>query len=268
MSVAILDASAWREYRGKPANSGANETTHLAKIADQSGKLHDCFVKLLLPNGPALLCEAMGWLLARTSDVPCPAFAAIVLVPVEELRKHGPLPSKFDGMALCPAWCSEVVAGKAVRQVHKMFFFIAKKNCLQSKDARKIAAFDYWSDLRDRNFGNVIHSSKGGYVAIDHETLLHDLLWLPTGIMYQERSLLVEAKKALSTADFQRFQLDMASASNGHYQALLDARQDMEEIIAKITPKHASATISEAVVRILGQRSQAGWMSNELKVIS
>lgn len=268
MSVAILDASAWREYRGKPANSGANETTHLAKIADQSGKLHDCFVKLLLPNGPALLCEAMGWLLARTSDVPCPAFAAIVMVPVEELRKHGPLPSKFDGMALCPAWCSEVVAGKAVRQVHKMFFFIARKNCLRSKDARKIAAFDHWSDLRDRNFGNVIQSSKGGYVAIDHETLLHDLLWIPSGTRYQERSLMVEAKKALSTADFQRFQLDMASASNGHAQALVDARQDMEEIISKIVPSHASPRMSDAIVQMLGQRSQAGWMSNELKVIT
>lgn len=268
MSVAILDASAWREYRGKPANPGVNETTHLAKIADQSGKLHDCFVKLLLPNGPALLCEAMGWLLAQKSDVPCPTFAAIVLVPVDELRKHGPLPSKFDGMALCPAWCSEVVAGKAVRQVHKMLFFIARKNCLRSKDARKIAAFDYWSDLRDRNFGNVIHSSKGGYVAIDHETLLHDLLWLPTGTKYEERSLLVEAKKALSTSDFQRFQLDMANASNGHAQALVAARQDMETIISKLVPAHTSPKISEAIVQMLGQRSHAGWMSNELNVIT
>lgn len=268
MSVPILDASAWREYRGKSANSGANETTHLAKIADQSGRLHDCFVKLLLPNGPALLCEAMGWLLARSSDVPCPAFAAIVMVPVEELRLHGALPPKFDGMSLCPAWCSEVVAGKSVRQVHKMLFFIARKNCLRSKDVRKIAAFDHWSDLRDRNFGNVIHSSKGGYVAIDHETLLHDLLWLPTGLTYQERSLLVEARKALSTSDFQRFQLDMASASNGHAQALVDARQDLEEIISKIVPVHVSSVMSDAIVQMLGQRSQVGWMSNELKVIS
>lgn len=32
MSVPILDASAWREYRGKPANSGVNATTHMAKV--------------------------------------------------------------------------------------------------------------------------------------------------------------------------------------------------------------------------------------------
>jgi len=194
MSVSILDASAWREFRGKPANAGLNETTHLAKIADASGKLHDCFVKLLPMGGPALLCEALGWLLARKSDVSCQAFGAIVLVPVDELRKCAPLPSKFDAMALCPAWCSEIVAGKSVRQIHKMFYFIARKNCLR-KDARKIAAFDQWSDLRDRNFGNVIQSRKGGYIAIDHESLLHDLLWVVTGCGFEERSLMVEAAK-------------------------------------------------------------------------
>lgn len=267
MSVAILDSSAWREYRGRPANVGQNETTHLAKIADSYGKLHDCFVKLLVPDGPALLCEAMGWLLARASAVPCPAFAAIVMVPVDELRKYGALPDKFNGMALCPAWCSEVVAGKAVRQVHKMSFFIARGNCLRSKDARKIAAFDHWSDLRDRNFGNVIRSSNGGYVAIDHETLLHDLLWLPCGIKFEERSLLVEARKSLSTADFQRFQMDMAGAANGHSKALDDAREDLRDIIAKILsidPIPATESIMEA----LGRRSGPGWMSEELKVIA
>lgn len=100
----------------------------------------------------------------------CPAFGAIVLVPLAELAKSHPLPPQLHGQALCPAWCSEVVSGKSLRQVHKMAFFIAKKNCLRSRDARKIAAFDKWTDLRDRNFGNVIQSSKGGYVAIDHET--------------------------------------------------------------------------------------------------
>ena len=267
MSVPILDASAWREFRGKPANAGLNETTHLAKIADASGKLHDCFVKLLPMDGPALLCEALGWLLARKSDVSCPAFGAIVLVPVDELRKCTPLPSKFDGMGLCPAWCSGIVAGKSVRQIHKMFYFIARKNCLRSKDARKIAAFDQWSDLRDRNFGNVIQSSKGGYVAIDHESLLHDLLWAPTGDGFEERSLMVEARNVLSATDFQRFQVDMASAANGHAQALVDAKADLADIIAKLIPEHAP-TATRAIMQTLDQRAQSGWLSNILGVIA
>jgi hypothetical protein len=266
VTVPILDASAWREFRGKPANAGLNETTHLAKIADASGKLHDCFVKLLPMDGPALLCEALGWLLARASGVPCPAFGAIVLVPVEDLRTCTALPAKFNGMSFCPAWCSEVVAGKSVRQIHKMYYFIAKKNCLRSKDARKIAAFDKWSDLRDRNFGNVIQSSKGGYVAIDHESLLHDLLWVPTGRGFEERSLMVEARRALSSADFQRFQVDMANAANGHAQALIDAKADLADIIAKLLPGYAS-TATHAIMQTLNQRAQSGWLSNTLGVI-
>lgn len=266
MTVPILDASAWREFRGKPGSAGINETTHLAKIADANGKLHDCFVKLL-PDGPALMCEAIGWTLAHQSDVACPAFGAIVMVPVAELRKCVALPARFDAMTVCPAWCSEVVAGKAVRQVHKMAFFLAKKNCLRSKDARKIAAFDKWGDLRDRNFGNVIQSAKGGYVAIDHETLLHDLLWVPFGRTYEERCLMAEAKKGLSAADFQRFQVDMANAAKGHAKALAGAHDDLADIIAKIVPTDAAA-LTHRIEQTLDLRAQPGWLANLLKVIA
>lgn len=267
MSVEILDASAWREYRGRPSSAGINETTHLAKIADKSGRLRDCFVKLMQPNTPALLCEALGWLLARAAGVQCPDFAAIVLVPVAELRRHGPLPSTFNGSAVAPAWCSEIVVGKSVRQVHKMSFVLARANCLRSKDARKIASFDQWSDLRDRNFGNVIQSSKGGYVAIDHETLLHDLLWAPSGTTWTQHSLLEHARKALKSGDFQRFQLDMAAAAKGHEQALEAAQVSIDEIIVKLLPAHAP-TLGAAIKGALRERSAPGWMSDKLKVIS
>jgi hypothetical protein len=267
MSVDILDASAWREYRGRPSSAGINETTHLAKIADRSGRLRDCFVKLMKPGTPALLCEALGWLLARAAGVQCPDFAAIVLVPVAELRRHGPLPAEFDRAALAPAWCSEIVAGKSVRQVHKMSFVVARAACLRSKDARKIAAFDQWSDLRDRNFGNVIQSSKGGYVAIDHETLLHDLLWEPSGISWTEHSLLEHARKALKTGDFQRFQLDMAAAAKDHDHALKAAQPSVDEIIVKLLPAQAQA-LGDAIKGALAERSAPGWMSDKLKVIS
>ena len=267
MSVPILDASAWREYRGKPANSGINATTHMAKVADTNGKLRDCYVKLLPLDTPALLCEAIGWLLARKSDVACPAFGAIILVPVAELRKCTPLPPQFDSMTLCPAWCSEVVAGKTVKQIHTMAYFVAKKNCLRSKDARKIAAFDQWGDLRDRNFGNVIASAKGGYVAIDHETILHDLLWIPAGRSYTEWSLLNEAKAALDAAGIKKFQVDMANAAKGHAKAFLDAKADLAAIVAKLQPGTAAA-LTLSIEKTLDERSQPDWLSNKLGVIA
>lgn len=267
-TVPVLDASAWREFRGVPASAGANPTTHLAKVADPSGKLHDCFVKLL-PQGPALLCEALGWTLARASGVPCTAFGAILIVPLGELRKSVKLPPALDGAAFWPAWCSEVVGGKSLRQVHKWAFFIAKRNLFRSQDARKIAAFDKWTDLRDRNFGNVIRSPKGGYVAIDHETLLHDLLWVPIGTTWGQRCLTIEAGKALSDVDFRRFQVDMANAANGHAPALAAVQSDIDAIIAKIvTVPAAAAQLSQTISSALTQRSQPGWMASHLQVIA
>lgn len=267
MSVPILDASAWREFRGKTAPSGINQTTHLAKVADAKGMLHDCYVKLLPTDTPALLCEAIGWLLARKSDVACPSFGAILLVPVDKLRECTPLPAEFNRMTLCPAWCSEVVAGKTVKQIHTMAYFVARKNCLRSKDIRKIAAFDEWSDLRDRNFGNVIASSKGGYVAIDHETLLHDLLWIPAGRNYVEWSLLKEAKSALDAASVKKFQVDMANAARVHAKALLDVAVDLNAIVSQLQPGNSEA-LSQSIHQTLAARSQPDWLSNKLGVIA
>lgn len=267
MSVPILDSSAWREYRGKPASSGVNETAHLAKIADTAGKLRDCFVKLLPLTYPSLLGEAIGWLLARASDLSCVPFAAIVIVPLAELRKSAELPSEFDGMDECPAWCCEIVAGKSVRQIHKWAFWLARRQCLHSKDARKIASFDVWTDLKDRNFGNVIRSPNGGYVSIDHETILHDLLWPPSGKIFHPRSLLAEAQQHMSPKDFQRFQVDMANAAHKHAQGLVTARADLADIITKIYPR-LSEKLIPAALNTLDQRAQAGWLADTLGVIA
>ena len=266
-TVLLLDVSAWREFRGVPSTAGQNPTTHLAKVADLSGKLHDCFVKLL-PPGPGLLCEALGWMLARASGINCPTFGAILLVPLDELRKSVALPSIYDGITTLPAWCSGLVEGKSLRQVHKFEFYFTKKNFFKSQDARKIAAFDKWTDLRDRNFGNVIHSAKGSYVAIDHETLLHDLLWLPLGIKWEERCLTAEASKALSGVDLKQFHVQMANAAKDHAEALISAQADLDAIVAKVIPDPTDAArLSQTITSVLTQRSQPKWLANQLQVI-
>ncbi|NMM76217.1 hypothetical protein [Acidovorax sp. SRB_24] len=156
-----------------------------------------------------------------------------------------------------------------MKQVHKWAFFIAKKNLFRSQDARKIAAFDKWTDLRDRNFGNVIRSPKGGYVAIDHETLLHDLLWVPFGTTWAERCLTSEAGKTLTGVDYKRFQVDMANAANGHAAALAAVQRDLDALVAKIvTPPAAAAQLSQTISTSLSHRSQPGWMTSLLKVIA
>jgi len=267
MSIPILDSSAWREFRGKPANSGMNETTHLAKIVDANGKLHDCFVKLLPLNYPSLLGEAVGWLLARASGVTCVPFGAIVMVPLTKLRECMSLPERFDGMDFCPAWCSEIVAGKSVRQINKWAFFLSRSNCLRSKDARRIAAFDVWTDLRDRNYGNVIRAADGSYISIDHETILHDLLWMPTGRIFHERSLLLEAKEHLDDSALKRFHMDMAEAAQKHGNGLTKAESDITNIIGMIYPALVP-TLNQLVLDLLKERSHRSWFASALGVIA
>lgn len=268
MRLPILDSLAWREFRGTPGHSGLNTTTHLAKIADTTGKLHDCYVKLLAPNRPSLLCEAIGWLLTQSIGVPSTTFGAIVLVPVSELLKTGmALPDPIGDWETCPAWCSEIVSGKSVRQVHKWAFWLARKNCLRSKDTRHIAALDVWADNRDRNYGNVIRSTDGGYVSIDHETLLHDLLWRPTGICFEPRSLLAEAEQHLSSEELKRFHVEMVAASNSHATGLLDADSDITDIISALYPAHA-AQLKESIFAYLNERSQAGWLASQMGIIA
>ena len=266
MNVTILDASAWREFRGKPNNTGINETAHLAKIADTSGNLHDCFVKLLPLEYPSLLGEAIGWLLARSSDVNCVPYAAIVMVPLNELRKSIVLPKEFESLEYCPAWCCELLAGKSVRQIHKWAFWLSRHRCLHSIDARKIAAFDLWTDLRDRNFGNVIRVPGGGYVSIDHETILHDLLWPPSGKIFYPHSLLDEACKNLSQAQLLKFKMEMVNAANKHASGLANVRSSLADIINTIYP-NLSASLIPATLKLLEERAQTGWIAKILGVI-
>lgn len=267
MPVPILNASAWREFRGVPGSAGVNPTTHLASVADANGKLHSCYVKLLRPNTPALLCEAIGWALANPVGVPITSFGAVVLVPLDKLRSCMTLPQWTDGQSVCAAWCTEVVAGRSVRQVHKWEFWLARKRCLHSKDVRSIAAFDVWTDNRDRNYGNVIRTPAGGYIAIDHETLLHDLLWLPTGTSYARRSLVDEAKQHLSSNDLKQFNVELAGASGKHGSGLANVQVQLNAFIDRLYPQ-AAPMLSKSVIGYLSLRSQAGWLASEIGVIA
>lgn len=113
----------------------------------------------------------------------------------------------------------------------------------------------------------MIASSKGGYVAIDHETLLHDLLWIPAGRTYTEWSLLNEAKLALDASEVKKFHVDMAHAAKGHAQALQDAKADLADIIERLIPSTAQA-MTQTIEHMLDQRSQPDWLSNRLGVIA
>lgn len=265
-NLSIYDTSAWVEFRGVPKSLGQNKTTHFAKIIDDAGKLHNCYVKLLNLQTPSLIGESIGWLLAKANSIPCSQFACVVFVPIKELEKHIQLPDWATQLEAYPAWCTEIVNGKSLAQMHRWEYLLYRKSCFKSKDVSSIAAMDYWTDNRDRNTGNVIRNSNGKYIAIDHETLLHDLLWLAIGIKFEERSLLSSAKLELSKADAIQFNLDVAIAGKQHEEGYKSALVAIEEILSKIYGSNAPALIT-SIKNYIEPRSKSGWLSKELGVI-
>jgi len=260
--VQILGKDAWREFRGDPGVKGMNGSSHLAKIEDSTGKLHSCFVKLLDPSKPALLCEALGWVLAHNSETPTVPFAAITAIPKSKLEKNVELPSWTENYDFCPAWCGEIVEGKSVKQIYTWKFFTGRLACLRHKTTRQIAAFDIWTDNRDRNYGNVIKSKSNEYIAIDHETLLHDLLWLPMGLQYAERSLLKEAKTYLPEKDFDKFLADLVGHAEHYKDALKKSEREIKSVISALYP--GNSRLESAVIDHLENRCEKDWITDEL----
>ena len=270
--VRILDATAWREYRGQPGTDTFN-STHIAMIADESKVERLCFVKLAAnPGRPTLLCEAMGWVLAGHAGLKRAEFAAVVFVDKARLAKSqvlSPECEAYPGDSI-PAWCSQAIPGKSVlssaKTIYKpgMLFFQELKAFLNSADARKFAAFDRWTGLRDRNMGNVIRHASGGYASIDHETLLHDLLWGSSDFLFH--CLVTKAEKDLDSKRIKAFKADMTRAALGHPKALADAQRELNEILRVFLPATA-AGLHAAVLDFLDQRSQRGWLAGELGVL-
>jgi hypothetical protein len=267
----ILPPSAWIEFRGVPNLKTLNEgALHFALVKDPDGNEHKCVVKLIdLTTSAGLLCEGLGWLLAQASGVNVPAFAAVLRVPIGKLENSMKLPSFVSGHSEYLAWCVEVVDGKALLQVHKWIFWLARLKCLYAKNTPVIAAFDYWADNRDRNYGNVIRSKDGQYVAIDHESLLDQVVWQRYfGLSFKKNSLLDEAELRLSPHRVHKFKCEMGLAAEGHANAIKSTNAASLTFVQNIIPDAAFAKSLWTEIEIfLTSRAQSGWLSGELGVI-
>jgi hypothetical protein len=211
----------------------------------------------------------LGWLLAQAAGGNVPAFAAVLRVPLVELGKSMTLPAFVAGYPEYLAWCVEVVEGSAVSQVNRWMFWLARARCLHAKNTPVIAAFDYWADNRDRNYGNVIRSRDGQYIAIDHESLLHDVVWRKYyGMEFTLNSLLQEARLRLPASQLHRFQCDMALAAEKHAIAIQAMKTVGVKFVSDIVPDPAlSAQLWTEIETFLALRAQIGWLAGELGVI-
>lgn len=265
----ILPSSSWVEFRGLPKVDTLHASEiHFALVKDSSGKDRKCAVKFIDLNASnGLVCEGIGWLLAKASGVSVPSFASILMVPVQKLSSSMKVPSWLHVYNEYPAWCVEIVEGNAVAHVHKWLYWLSVGNCLKAKNTPVLASFDLFSDNRDRNFGNVIKSKDGKYVAIDHELLLYELLHVPVNRLFVLNSLLEVAEKRLSAELFLKFKCDMATAVSLHESAILSIRPNAMAFLESIIPDSAQSQIWWAKIEtFLNARAQIGWMSNRLGV--
>lgn len=267
----ILSSSAWQEFRGKPKNQTLNESAiHFAIVKDAQGKRRKCAVKFVdLSARPGLICEGLGWLLAGATDVHIPEFAAVLMVPIAKLSGCMAVPSFLSNHTEYPAWCVEIVDGSSVAQLSKWAFWLerGKHKCLEAENTAIMASFDYWVDNQDRNYGNVIKGPDGRYIAIDHEALLHALLYKPYGMNFELRSLLNEAEARMKPARFLKFKCDMAVAANKHEVAITNMKIRCISFLNAVLPGATqSADLWKDVEIFLDERCQKGWMSDELKV--
>lgn len=267
MPIPFLDETAWREFKTRPGNTGMN-STHVAIISDTHGNERPCFVKLAPdPNMPTLLCEAMGWVLAGHAGLERPPFVAVVMVNIAKLHRCMPLPSEvvLSGNQHCAAWCSEALAGKSLLHRNRGDLVTDRKAFLRAADSRKIAAFDEWTNIRDRNLGNVIKLARGGYGVIDNETMLYDFIW-PKSADLNSNRLIQHAKGAFDTKDYKRFMVDMANAAKGHTGALANAEADLDSLLKVMLPHQPTAKTS--VVSLLEGRCKDDWLQKQLAVIA
>lgn len=270
MAIKIFPSQSWLEFRSLPERPGLNTTTHMALVADHNGVAQKCYLKFInVQESPGLLCEGIGWLVAKAAGIDVPDFAAIVLVPLDKLAKSMKIPTWMNGYAEYPAWCVKAVDGKSIAQINKWSAWLRRSQCLSAKSTPALAAFDKWIDNRDRNYGNIIRISAKNYSAIDHEKILYELLWVNSyQITFDERSLLIQAAANLDDVKRHNFLCSAAKAADGHSRALDSSAQEIIQYLSYIVVgDQESKLLWDAIQKFLKSRSTPGWMANELGVI-
>lgn len=263
----ILPPESWREFRGVPSSKGLNQTTHLAVIADEHGKLHKCYVKLVPATWPTPLTEALAWLLANALDLPRPDFAAIVLLPINKLKGCIPLDQHWLTYDVVPAFCSSAVEGKSPIQGWRWLTWMRLRKLYKRAEVAKISAFDQWVDNQDRHSGNLLVRKNGECVPIDNEFSFYSLLWGSVGIAVHKNSLLQESSNHLTLENFTRFKVDMANSSKNHALALDNVSPHLRHTIDALVNNSANAdALWQQIYTFLNVRAQPGWMSNQLGV--
>lgn len=262
--IPILPETAWREFRGAPANKGLNLTIHQALIADAKGQEHKCYVKAAPQGSPMAFTEAIAWLVAESLELPRPRFAAVLMLPVQRLRLHMKLDQHWMNYTHTLAFCSSTVEGKHIHGRWKWLTQLKKAKAFRHSDVPRIAAFDAWVENRDRHSGNFLRTREGDYVPIDNEFILYSIVWA-ANLSVGHQSLRMEAQAILKAAGYTKFEISMVLASRLHEAAINDAAPALQQFIAAMhADPNQGIVAATSILGFLRQRAHPDWLANDL----
>lgn len=212
------------------------------------------------------LTEAIGWLIAEALDLPRPKFAALVMVPLTQLRAHLPLDQhwiKYGHEAI--GFCCSAVDGKHITGRWRWTAALRKAKAFKHPGVARIAAFDTWTDNQDRHSGNLLKTMDGGYVPIDNELILYRALWMANHLYYHHNSLRREAKQLLKRAGYTRFESAMVVESDRHNIAFPAAWPHIDALLQRlIGDPTMRQNLAVTIHNFLGSRAASGWLATEL----
>lgn len=212
--------------------------------------------------------EATAWLIAEALDLPRPKFAALIQLPIQQLRQHMPMDQHWAHYPQILAFCASSVPGKHITSPWRWLSHIRAVKAFKHEDIARIAAFDTWVENQDRHMGNFLRTSQGDYVPIDNELILYTLLWATNGHSYLHNSLRDRARAVMARRGYTKFEASMVLASKLHEAAFLKVMPKLQQFIAvMVADPVSSAAFTSAILQFLSQRAHPDWLPNELGLI-
>jgi len=211
----------------------------------------------------------LAWLLAEALDLPRPAFAALVVVPLDRLRQSMSLDQHWLRYREHLAFCAEAVEGKTLAHNWQWVARLRLQGLYKRPEVARVAAFDEWVENQDRHSSNLLLTKQGKCVPIDNEYVLYSVLWAGrVGFQIAHRSLLSEAQTLLSHRAYAQLTLEMAREAKHHDAALTAAVPAMQATVMAVMPDPVAAAAAwYAVHQFLLPRAHPDWLAQKLRVI-
>jgi hypothetical protein len=270
MPVQFLHSSSYAGMETlNPEQVGINVGSHIAAVRFEGDKAPTkAYVKFCGPSEHDLFYEILGYILAQNLGIKQPPRAALIIAPLDLIRKHGGvlpdwIPKNAQSM---PAFCTELSPSRSISYLYKADALLAKYqdlfiNC--HNWYASVTAFDEWLANNDRNGGNILQLSPNVYSIIDHGRLFDNK---SPSIIHTKGLLAKNLMRGVITGmgdkNVEKLNNSMALASGKHNPARSKALPSIDKWL-----KIFNQIDESIVLKFIQERSEANWMEDRVGVI-